>query len=90
MRSVPTDGIVAVAPAVNVPATPATVNCVTLKVLPSTSVSLASRPEAALTVSVVSSAIVPVSFVATGASLTGVTAIDSVAVAVPPAPSETV
>ena len=89
MRNVPTDGIVAVAPAVNVPATPATVNCVTLKVLPSTSVSFASNPDAALTVSVVSSAIVPVSFVATGASFAPLIVIVRTAMSLK-LPSETV
>ena len=81
----PTPGIVAaVGPALNVPVTPAMVNVVTLGVAPSTSVVFASKPEAAGTVSVVSSVTVLVSLPSTGASFTGVTVIISFAVAEPP------
>ena len=43
-----------------------------------------------MTAAVSSAVVMPVSSTATGGSLTGVTVIDTVAVSVPPAPSETV
>ena len=51
---------------------------VTVKLLPSTSVALANKPEAAATVSGVSSVTALVSLPSTGASFTGVTVIMSV------------
>ena len=49
-----------------------------------------SLPNTLIAVAPESSATVAVSSTATGGSLTGVTVIDTVAVSVPPAPSETV
>ncbi len=70
MVSAPTPAIVAVLPAVKVPATPDTANCVTVSAWPSPSVSPASTPLAALTTSVWSSGTLAVSLSATGAALT--------------------
>ena len=74
--------MVAVEPAANVPVTPETVNCVTLRAEPSTSESLARTLPAMFA----SSAPEPVSAVPTGASWTAVMVIASLAVlvAVPP------
>ena len=69
--NVPTPGIVAVSPAVKVPVTPAIVNCVTVKVFPSTSVSFVNTLPVAGTFCGVEA----VSSVATGASFTAVTTI---------------
>ena len=86
MVSVPTPVIVAVWPAANEPATPATVNWVTVSGSTSTSLSLASTlPETG-----VSSGVLPTSATTCGASLAPVTVMDKVVVAVPPWPSLTV
>ena len=83
---VPTPGMVAVCPTVNVPETPAIVNCVTVSVFPSTSVSFVNTfPETG-----VSSGVVTLSVTAFGASLTAATVIDKVSVSIPPLPSLTV
>ena len=88
---VPTPAIVAALPAVKLPATPATVNWVTLRAAPlSTSLSLASTPVAAVVVSGVSSPVVLASATAMGASLVPVMVKVSVVVEVAPAVSRTV
>jgi hypothetical protein len=69
--NVPTPGIDAVSPALNVPVTPAIVNCVTVKVFPSASVSL----DKTFPVAGIFCGVVAVSFEAIGASFTAVTTI---------------
>ena len=74
----PTPGMFTIDPAAYV--TPLIVNCVTVKVLPSGSVSLVNTfPETG-----VSSSVVTTSFTASGASFTGVTIICKSAVSKPP------
>ena len=78
--------MVAVVPAVNVPDTPAIVNCVTVKVFPSKSVSLVNTfPETGT-----SSGVVTMSSEAKGASLTAFTTMSNNPESVPPLPSEIV
>ena len=81
---VPTPGMVAICPAVNVPVTPKTVNCVTVIGLPSGSESFVKTfPEIG-----VSSGVTKLSsFTVIGESLTAVTVIANVPVSVPPSPS---
>ena len=86
MRKVPFPEMVAVLPAVNVPETPATTNCETVNVVPSTSLSLV-KP---FPVSAASSGPDFASFTAAGASFTGVIEIVNVPVSLPPSPSEMV
>ena len=83
---VPTPGIVARAPIVNGPVTPAIVYPVTVNEVPSGSESFVNTlPETA-----VSSVVVLISFVAIGASFTAATTMSINPVSVPPFPSETV
>ena len=84
--TVPTFGMVAVCPAVNVPETPAIVNCVTVKASPSKSVSFVNT----FPVAGVSSEVVLISSVAKGASFIGLTTMSIKPVSVPPLPSLTV
>ena len=80
---VPTPGIVSTVPMVNGPVKPAIVYPVTVKALPSASVSLVSTlPETGL-----SSVVLTVSSTATGKSFTDVTVMFTTPVSVPPLPS---
>ena len=86
ITKVPTPEIVAVWPALNVPLTPFTVNCVMLNALPSVSLSLS------LTLPVILASSGPdfASLTAAGGSFTGVMEIVKVPVSNPPSPSEMV
>ena len=78
---VPTFGIVAVTPAVNVPEIPAILNCVTVIALPSGSVSLVKTLPF---IGVSSGPVRLSSFAATGLSFTGVIVIVKLAAAIAP------
>ena len=91
MHRLPTPANDTVAPAGTLPGTPATENAVTARLLPaSTSLSLANTPLAADVTSGRSSAVLRLSATATGVSLPGSITRLTVAVLLPPRPSETV